>query len=224
MSAARFKFVLLIFLATLGLTALVSAQVKESKSYKQKMDLAWRSGQLELSMSFTEVFTKRHRKRLESGFTSQILIYAQLLEQKKGTPLAQAILQYKIIYDMWEEKFVVRSEGPNGHRDFQLSSMDELIKECGALDKLMLTPVMELPTGIKYRLRVRIVVNPMSEQLRKKVREYLSNPDGSSHIGSPRSFFGSFSKIFVDEKAFQADAVYTYRSPKMLLPAKQGSD
>jgi hypothetical protein len=125
---------------------------------------------------------------------------------------------------MWEEKFVVRSEGPGGHRDFQLASMDELIRECGALDKLPLAPIMDLPAGMKYRLQVRIVVNPMSEELRKKVREYLSNPDGSSHIGSPRSFFGSFSKIFVDQKAFQADAVYTYRSPKKDLPAARGAE
>lgn len=224
MSAVRIKIVLFSSLAVICLTAFVYAQVKDEKIYIRDMELAWQAGRLEVSMAFPEVFTKRHRKRLESGFTSQILIYAQLAEQKKGTPLAQAILQYKIIYDMWEEKFTVRSEGPDGHRDFQLGSMEELVKECGALDKLPLTRVMELPPGMEYRLRVRVVVNPMSAELRKKVREYLSNPDGGSHIGSPRSFFGSFSKIFVDEKAFQADAVYKYHSPKKVLPAAGGSD
>jgi hypothetical protein len=224
MSATRIKFLLLIFLAALVQAALAPAQVKVSRSYKQDMDLAWQSGELELSMTFSEVFNKRHRKRLKSGFTSQILVHAQLLEHKKGTPLAQAIMQYKIIYDMWEEKFVVRSEGPAGDRDFMLGSMEELVKKCGALDRLQLTPVMELPSGMQYRIQVRIVVNPMSAELRKKVREYLSNPDGSSHIGSPRSFFGSFSKVFVDEKAFQADAVYTYRSPKKTLPARRETD
>jgi hypothetical protein len=95
---------------------------------------------------------------------------------------------------------------------------------CSQIKRLPLQRLVELPAGTKYRLQVRIVVNPISVELRKKVREYLSNPDGSSHIGSPRSFFGSFSRIFVDEKAFQADAVHTYRSPKRLLPAKPGSD
>lgn len=224
MSAARLKVVLFSLLAVVCLAALARAQVKESKSYKREMDLAWRSGELELSMTFPEVFGQRHLKRLKSGFTSRILVHAQLLEHKKGTPLAQAILQYKIIYDMWEEKFVVRSEGPKGNRDFQLGPMEELVKKCGALDRLQLTPMVELPSGLKYRIQVRIVVNPMSAELKKKVREYLSNPDGSSHIGSPRSFFGSFSKIFVDEKAFQADAVYTYNSPEKILPDRRGSD
>ena len=224
MSAARLKAVLFFLLAVFCLAAPVRAQVKESKSYKREMDLVWQSGELELSMTFPEVFGKRHLKRLKSGFTSRILVHVQLLEHKKGTPLAQAILQYKIIYDMWEEKFVVRSEGPKGDRDYQLGSMEELVKRCGALDRLQLTPLVELPSGLKYRIQVRIVVNPMSVELKKKVREYLSNPDGSSHMGSPRSFFGSFSKIFVDEKAFQADAVYTYNSQEKTLPDRRGSD
>jgi hypothetical protein len=224
MSAARYKFVWLFFLLALGLSALVSAQVREGKKYKREMDLAWRAGRLELSMTFPEVFTKRLRKRLQNGFTSRILVYAQLLEAKKGTPLAQVIVQYTILYDIWEEQFFVRQDTPDGTRDLKASSMDELILTCGKLEGLPLRRMVELPAGMKYGLRVRVVVNPLSAELRKKVREYLSNPDGSSHIGSPRSFFGSFSKIFVDEKAFQADAVYTYRSPKKVLPAKRGTD
>jgi hypothetical protein len=224
MSAARFKFVWLSFLVAFGLSAVVSAQVKEGKKYKREMGLAWHAGRLELSMTFPEVFTKRLRKRLQNGFTSRILVYAQLLEAKKGTPLAQVIVQYTILYDIWEEQFFVRQDTPDGTRDLKASSMDELILTCGKLEHLPLRRMVELPAGMRYGLRVRIVVNPMSAELRKKVREYLSNPDGSSHIGSPRSFFGSFSKIFVDEKAFQADAVYTYRSPKKVLPAKRGTD
>jgi hypothetical protein len=224
MRALRFKFVLLSLLVALGLAALVSAQVKEGKKYKREMELTWHAGRLELSMTFPEVFTKRLRKRLQNGFTSRILVYAQLLEHKKGTPLAQVIAQYTILYDIWEEQFFIRQDTPDGSRDLKVSSMDELIRTCGKLERLPLRRLMELPAGMKYGLRVRVVVNPMSEQLRKKVREYLSNPDGGSHIGSPRPFFGSFSKIFVDEKAFRADAVYTYRSPKKVLPAKRGSE
>ncbi len=224
MSSVRFKTALFWFLAVLCLTASVSAQVKVEKKYKRDMDLTWREERLELSMDFPEAFTNRLRKRLSNGFTSRILIEARLEEQKKRTPVAQAIVQYTILYDIWEEKFNIRHETPAGRRDFQASSMAELIRMCSQLKRLPLQRLVELPAGTKYRLRVRIVVNPMSAELRKKVREYLSNPDGGSHIGSPRSFFGSFSRIFVDEKAFQADAVHIYRSPKRFLPAKPGSD
>lgn len=224
MSAVRYKTVLLSLLAVVCLAASVYAQVKVEKKYKREMDLAWHAGRLELSMTFPEVFTKRLRKRLQNGFTSRILVYAQLLEHKKGTPLAQVIVQYTILYDIWEERFFVRQDTPEGMRDLKVSSMDELILTCGKLERLPLRRMMDLPAGMTYGLRVRVVVNPMSAELRKKVREYLSNPDGSSHIGSPRSFFGSFSKIFVNEKAFQADAVYTYRSPKKVLPVERGSE
>lgn len=224
MAVVRKKIVLLLFGAVVCLWASVSAQVKTLKDYTRDMELKWREGRLELSMTYPEVFTQRLRKRLSNGFPSRIFIYVQLVEHKKRTPLAQTVVQHTIIFKPWEERFFIRSEGPTGRRDFQLVSMQELIRTCGALDKLPLTRLVKLPSGTTCWLRVRIVVNPMSAELRKKVREYLSNPDGSSHIGSPRSFFGSFSRIFVDEKAFQADAVHRYKSPEKALPVERGSD
>jgi hypothetical protein len=224
MSLVRSRVAWFFLLAVLCLAVFVSAQVKEEKKYKREMDLAWREGRLELSMEFPEVFTDRLRKRLSNGFTSRILLEAILEEHKKRTPVARAVVQYTIIYDIWEEKFNVRHEGPAGRRGFQVSSMTDLIGECGKLGRLPLQRLVDLPAGMQYRLVVRIVVNPISAELRKRVREYLSNPDGSSHIGSPRSFFGSFSRIFVDEKAFQADAVYTYRTSRQVLPAERGAD
>lgn len=224
MRVVRFKSVLSASAAVLCLAASVYAQVKVEKRYQREMDLAWREGRLELSMKFPEVFTDRLRKRLSNGFTSRILIEAMLEEYKQKTPVAQAVFQYTILYDIWDERFNIRHEGPRGRRRFQVSSMAELVKTCGKLDRLPLQRLVDLPQGMTYRLRVRIIVNPMSAELRKKVREYLSNPDGGSRIGSPRSFFGSFSRIFVDEKAFQADAVYTYHTSKRVLPAGWGTD
>ncbi len=224
MSRVHYRAALFLSLAVLCVALWGQAQVKVEKRYKREMDLAWQQGRLELSMGFPEVFTKRLRKRLSNGFASRILIEAILAEHKKQTPVARAVVQYTIIYDIWEERFSVRYEGPAGRRGFKVSSMPDLIKTCGKLDRLQLQRLVDLPTGMQYRLQVRIVVNPMSSELRKKVREYLSNPDGSSHIGSPRSFFGSFSRIFVDEKAFQADAVYTYRTGKQVLPDRGGAD
>jgi hypothetical protein len=224
MSVLRFKTALSWLLAVLCLAALTYAQVKVEKSFTRDIDLDWREGRLELSVDFPEAFTNQLRKRLSNGFTSRILIEAILEKQENKTPVAQAIVQHTILYDIWEEKFNIRHEGPAGRHDFQVSSMAELIRTCGKLERLPLQRLVDLPAGTKVRLQVRIMVNPMSAELRKRVREYLSTPDGSSHIGSPRSFFGSFSRIFVDEKAFQADAVYTYRTPTKDMPARQGAE
>ena len=137
---------------------------------------------------------------------------------KHKTPLAQGLLQYTILYDIWEEKFRVRQEGPRKQRDYVLPSMEAVIQTCAGIEALPLAPLIELPRDVRARVEVRITVNPVSREVRRNVREYLANPDGSGRLGSPRSFFGSFSRIFVNEKELQADAVYTYRTPRFDLP------
>ncbi|MFC1655197.1 hypothetical protein ACFL2F_05260 [Myxococcota bacterium] len=57
----RFKIVLFSSLAVICLTAFVYAQVKDEMVYKVDMKLAWQAGRLELSMTFPDVFTQRHR-------------------------------------------------------------------------------------------------------------------------------------------------------------------
>ncbi|MBW1808766.1 MAG: DUF4390 domain-containing protein [Deltaproteobacteria bacterium] len=211
-------------LVVLGLAMPGLAQVKEVKSFKRNMQVAQKDGQPVLSVTFDEVFTPRLRHRLSSGFTSRILVDIVLREEKRKTPLAQGLVQFTILYDIWEKRFTVREEGPMGKRDFRIYSMKELIKTCGSLRDLPLTPLLSLPKKMESRIEVRITVNPMTPELRRKVREYMANPDGSGHIGGPRSFFGSFSRIFVSEKDIQADMVYTYRSQRLSLPTNSTTE
>ncbi len=206
------KYLLLACLAFIGLAGNARGQVREVRSFVREMQLVIKDGRPALSVSFDEIFTLRLRHRLSSGFASRILIDIILRTSKRRTPLAHGLVQYTIIYDIWEERFNVREETPWGRRSFSIGSMKDLIRKCGSLHKLMLRPLLDLPADKLLSAEVRITVNPASREMRRKVREYLANPDGSGHIGSPRSFFGSFSRIFVSEKDIQADMVYTYRS------------
>jgi hypothetical protein len=201
-------------LVIVALSSMGFAQVKEMKSFSRDMEVVRQDGKPVVSVSFDEVFTPRLRHRLSNGFTSRILVDIVMREAKSKTPLAQELVQYTILYDIWEEHFNVREETPLKKRGYRIDSLKNLIRRCGSLRKLPLVPLLELPSEASCQIEVRITVNPVSPELRRKVREYLSNPDGGGHIGSPRSFFGSFSRIFVSEKDIQADMVYTYRSQK----------
>ena len=195
------------------------AQVKEVKTFKREMKLQENGARLEASFFFPDVFTPRFKKRLSSGFTSHVLVGVQLLVAKERVPLAQGVAEYTILYDIWEEKFAVRVQGVEGQKDLVVPSMEDLVRSCATVDKMQLTRLLDLPADVKVFLEVRIQINPTSPEQLRKVREYLANPDGSGRVGGAK-FFGSFSRIFVDEKDFQAEAVYTYRSPELTLPSR----
>lgn len=189
------------------------------KSYKRPMQIVRKEKYIEISASFSEMFTNKFKHRLSSGFTCQIIMNVSLLEDGHKKPMAQSVVQTSILYDIWEESFTVNFEGPFKQKKMQIQSMQDIIDKCGSLNNLPLRPkqLLDSDDRKKYRLRVDITINPTSEVLRRKVREYLANPEGRSYVGSPRSFFGSFSKIFVSERDLQADAVYKYESQKFKL-------
>ena len=222
----RYKYRVWAILAVLGLALPGLAQVKETKSFKRDMQVVQKDDQPVMSVSFNEVFTSKLRHRLSSGFTSRILVDIVLREEKRKTPLAQDLVQFTILYDIWDERYTVREEGPLGKRDFRIYSMKDLIKTCGSFNDLPLTPLLSLPEEMKARIEVRITVNPTSPELRRKVREYLANPDGSGSFrrGSRPGFFTRFSRIFVSEKDIQADMVYTFRSQQISLPTNSTTE
>lgn len=196
------------------------AQVRDVRKFDQNMRLERRGDALLASFTFQEVFTERMRRRLSSGFTSRLLVKVAL-ENRKKKMMALGLVQYTIIYDIWEERYRVRIQGTSGRKELQVGSMKELLKACSQLKGLPLVRDLGLNEAERYRLKVEVEVNPTSAEQRRKVRQYLANPDGRSSVGSPSSFFGSFSRIFVREQDIQADAIYTYRSPYGGLPAEQ---
>ena len=209
-----------IALALWAEAAVAFAQVKEVKSFRREMDVGRTEGLLTVTTEFPEIFTKRLRHRLSSGFKSRFVVDVALEDRGRRLAVAGEVMHYTILYKIWDEHFLVRKEGLIGRKDLKLRSMNELIENCGKIVKLPLGGTDGVASNSKYRIRVRITVNPVSKELRRKVRQYLANPDGGSRRGDRRSFFGAFSRIFVNEKDFRADAVYTYLSPEFKLPAE----
>jgi len=199
----------------------LAQQNKEVKTFSRSMDLAMRGGQLSLSLSFPEVFTARMKNRLASGFTSYLIVEVLVWMDGVKNPVASGVAQFIILYDIWDERYSVRQAGPWGVRQLGPRSLSELIQVCGSLVQMQLLQMQTLPEKANLRVEAVITVNPASEEQKRKVREYMANPDGRRYIGSPRSFFGSFSRMFVNEKDIRADAVYSYRSPSIPWPKPQ---
>ena len=217
----RGRHICLVALWGLVASAPLSAfgQVERVRSFKRPMPIDVIGGQVVMSAEFPEVFGRKFKRKLASGFTSRLLISVRLKAAGKSKPVASRLVVFTILYDIWDELFAVREEGLGRRRDLQLGSLEEVMRHCGALRKMPLAALGQLRAGQRYQVDLRIEVNPTSPEQRRKVREYLANPDGGgAQLGAPRSFFGSFSKIFVSEKDIRADAVLKYRSEKFSRP------
>jgi hypothetical protein len=217
------------------LVAPLHVAVGQTKLVDHEMEVKKVNGQLEISVTFPEIFTTKLRERLSSGFTNRILIGVQLVSSKDGSSVAQGIAEYIIIYDIWEEHYVIRElwpkmiseplsfeklmaqyrvmdRKPEYRNTQQVSSLANLIKICGSLRHLPLSWRSEPQPDTKLTAYVRVEINPLSGEQMGKVREYLANPDGPTR---EKTIF--FAPTFVNWKNFQADAVVTYQSPKFTM-------
>jgi hypothetical protein len=214
------RLVFIVLLSGLFATP-VASQVTKVRAMERDMLLVRENHLLLLSLDCSEVFSDWVRKRLSSGFTSRVLVEIQLKDKGSKKILARGFLQYRILYDLWEEVFVVRVEGVGQQDVLRFHSMDALVRRIGALRKQALVVSTPLVGGL-YRAEVRVVVNPTSPELLRKIRTYLRNPDGRRSIGGSKSFFGTLSPIFVEEERFHADLILVYRSGPLKLDSKEG--
>jgi hypothetical protein len=159
-------------------------------------------GRVSVSVGLQDLFGEAERQRLKSGFATRVLIRAALEEASTGDPVALAVQRAEIVYDIWDEKFNVRtSDGMGLERRAVAPTIDEAIWRAAALVDFPIIEASRLRPGERYTLAVRGDLNPISEDLLIEVRRWLVQPArGQRRLGAGDSFFGSFVSIFVNPR------------------------
>ncbi len=161
-----------------------------------------KNGRLVVSVGLQDLFGEAERARLKSGFATRILIRAALEEASSGDPVALAVQRAEIVYDIWDEKFAIRtSDGLGTERRTVAGSAEEAIGRAAVLVDAPVIEGVRLRPGTEYVLAVRGDLNPISEDLLVEVRRWLVQPArGQRRLGAGDSFFGSFVSIFVNPR------------------------
>ena len=159
-------------------------------------------GRLTVSVGLQDLFGEAERQRLKSGFATRVLVRVALEEAATGEPVAVAVQRAEIVYDIWDEKFGVRtSDGLGVERRAVAPTADEAIRRAAVLVDLPVIDAARLHPGAVYLLAVRGDLNPISEDLLIEVRRWLVQPArGQRRLGAGDSFFGSFVSIFVNPR------------------------
>src|SRR5262249_25570323 len=69
---------------------------------------------LEVSVGMPDLVDDALRARLQSGFVTTILMRAYLHREGVPRPVGVSLRTYRLLYDVWEERYVVQIEDPQG--------------------------------------------------------------------------------------------------------------
>ena len=197
-------------LAVLAATAGVAAG--DDRAVVRSMGFAERGKNLVVTTSFAELFDRGASEKMSSGFPSSVVIRMYVFRKDRTErPVSLILVEHEVVFDLWDEVYVLRTRGPLGKRELRYKSRQQAVRALTELDHMPIAPLDRIAIGPHHFLAAVIELNPISPELLAEMRRWLSRPAGES-LDSSSSFFGSFVSVFVNPKLDRADRTLRIRS------------
>ena len=159
------------------------------------------------SCSLAKLFDSTAFENMSSGFPSTVVLGVAVYPRKGGDPIAVRDVEYSVVYDLWDEQYVVRLDLPNGRKTRKVTYRAEALKMITAVEDLPIARLADMPFEDIYFLRMTVQLNPVSPETLAEVRRWIAQGDNRGGV-----FFGSFVSVFVNPKVAAADRVLRVRS------------
>lgn len=208
--------VLLVALATLAVSAR-RAWADDEKPELQRMRFIERDKQLTVTGSIAKLFDQAAYEALQSGFPTTIRIGIAVYPKTGGDPVSVALEQRTVVYDLWDEQYVIRFDGPAGRKTRKIKYRAEALKVITAIEDLPIGLLSTFPYEDIFYLRLTAQLNPVAPETLAEVRRWLSQGTGGG-LDRGGVFFGSFVSVFVNPKIAEADRVVRIRSQPFYRP------
>jgi hypothetical protein len=163
-------------------------------------------------VDLTPVFTAPLREKIDSGLTTRLLLRASVVDAEDGAVRALSVTEYRVLYRVWEEDYIVRRWDALGETTYKLRQYPEVLYRVGRQQRLPVAGRDDLTPGRRYHATLEVDVDPVSEELLERVREYLANPGGHRREGGSRGLFGNLARIFFNPRTGASGLVLELRS------------
>ena len=166
---------------------------------------------LTVTTSIGRLFDSGAYDILDNGFPATVVVRLWVYRKDSTEPVAFELLQRRIVYDLWDDVYQVRLDGPGGRRTMKVKFRAEALKLVTSIDAVSIAALRDLPAGEIFELALVAELNPVSAETLAEVRRWLSQGTGGG-LDRGGSFFGSFVSVFVNPKLAEADRVLRLRS------------
>lgn len=194
-----------------------TARADDDAPLVQRMRFVERGTDLTVTTAITKLFDSAAYEALDSGFPSTVVIRLWVYPQRSTDPIAFQLIQRQVVYDLWDEVYVMRLDEPGGRRIIKEKRKAETLKRLTSIDDLPIAKLVTMPHEQIFLLAMQIELNPVSTETLAQVRRWLSNGTGGG-LDRGGAFFGSFVSVFVNPKIPEADRVIRIRSQPFYRP------
>ena len=188
----------------------VCASAQQAVPYKRGV-FREEGNYLTLTVGFREMFNRKLRQRLRSGFATTVVMRIYLFEKQGERNVAFSARTVKAVYDLWDEQYRLQLDEPGRTRFRRFKKQRQVVDRLTSLWRIRVARVDQIKPNKHYFVAIIAEVNPISDALLAEVRRWLRNPRRHSRIGES-SFFGSFVSIFINNKIRRAEKTFRLRT------------
>ena len=175
--------------------------------------LSAKDGRVLATLDVGHAFGAADDRELGNGLTNVVAIWVAVLPAGGGTPALVYGRIVEILFDVWEERYLVTVKDPRAPQGLRL-----VVRDARALHAFLseerdldLGPVSLLPEG-EFLVEARVEVNPVSKEQLLRTREFIANPAaGTRPGGGSRSVLGAMAGFLLREPAAGSN-VHVFRS------------
>jgi hypothetical protein len=206
-----------VLVAAAVLFVALPSHADDDKPELQRMRFIERGKNLTANGNIAKLFNEAAYEQLNSGFPSTIQIGTAVYPRGANDPISVGVELRTVVYDLWDEQYVIRIEGQGGKRTRKVKYRAEALKILTAIDDFPIAALSNIPYEDVFILRITVQLNPVSKETLAEVRRWLSQGTGGG-LDRGGVFFGSFVSVFVNPKIADADRVLRIRSQPFYRP------
>jgi hypothetical protein len=123
------------------------ASADDDRLELQRMRFIERGTKLTVTTKINKLFDTAAYNALKSGFISTVVIQTWVYPKDSTSPIGWIRNVRTVVYDLWDEVYVVRTEGPKGRRTRRYKSRAEALVALTEFTELPLAELGDIPRG-----------------------------------------------------------------------------
>lgn len=175
------------------------AYAEDAPLATRKVSFSVEKGALRVTLNYRDLVDNALTQKAASGLPMTLAFRAYLWREGDSNPLALYVRTCKVTYDLWDEVYRVRVSTPSGERDLGVINFDGVARQCLEFKNETWMEVSALRGPGPFFFGVIAQVNPVSQEMQRDLRAWVSRPAAVSGIAPGDALFGSFVSLFTQK-------------------------
>jgi hypothetical protein len=179
---------------------------------------------LSLSVAFRDVVDARIRAKLNRGLPTTIVLSAAVFRPGSTVAIGSTVQSCRITWHVWEEAYYVELARPGSPtQPSWTTTIEGVLRRCAVAEQLPVPTSERIASTSILLVRARVLVNPIDDELLKKITRWVNRPTGSGTSAPGDALFGAFTGLFL-QRFGEAERILAFATAPLVLerlPAKK---